>query len=189
MNTTVAEEKLFAPVTKEAAPEALLPVLEHVTKIFGFIRNLMGTLANAPAAAKGYHALISEFSKSSLTPQEMQIVLLTVSIENNGAYCTAAHSTAAKSLAKVPDDVIGAIRDGRSVPDPRLNALVTITREIVRDRGYVKPETMRAFVGAGYRKEQVMEILLGVAVKTISNYLDHISPIDVDPAFRGGKAA
>jgi len=53
----------------------------------------------------------------------------------------------------------------------------------------VKPETMRAFVGAGYRKEQVMEILLGVAVKTISNYLDHISPIDLDPAFRGDKAA
>ena len=119
----------------------------------------------------------------------MQIVLLTVSIQSKGAYRTAAHSTAAKSLAKAPDDVIGAIRDGRSVHDPRLNALVVITREIVRDRGHVKPETMRAVVGAGYRKEQVMEILLGVAVKTISNYLDHISPIDVDPAFRGGKAA
>jgi|SRR5579859_1704914 len=134
MNTNVADEKLFAPITKEAAPDALLPVLEHVATIFGFIPNLMGTLANAPAAAKGYHALISEFSKSSLTPREMQIVLLTVSIENKGIYCTAAHSTAAKSLAKVSDDVISAIRNCHNVPGPKLNALVTITREIVRDR-------------------------------------------------------
>jgi alkylhydroperoxidase family enzyme len=185
---TIAPEKLFAPVTKDAAPEALLPVLEHVDKIFGFIPNLMGTLANAPAAAKGYHGLISEFSKSSLTPQELQIVLLAVSVENKGIYCTAAHSAAAKSLARIPDEVIGAVRDGHPVPDPKLNALVSLTREIVRDRGHIKSETMRAFVSAGYRKEQVMEILLGVAVKTISNYLDHISAIDVDPAFQGAKA-
>jgi alkylhydroperoxidase family enzyme len=182
---TIADEKLFVPVNKEAAPEALLPVLEHVDKIFGFIPNLMGTLANAPAAAKAYHGLIREFSKSSL--QELQIVLLTVSVENKGIYCTAAHSAVAKSLARAPDEVIGAIRDGHPVPDPRLNAVVSLTREIVRDRGYVKPETMRAFVAAGYRTEQVMEILLGVAVKTISNYLDHISAIDVDSAFQSAK--
>jgi alkylhydroperoxidase family enzyme len=185
---TITEEKLFAPVTAEAAPKALLPVLEHVNKIFGFIPNLMATLANAPAAAKGYHGLISEFSKSSLTPQELQIVLLAASVENKGIYCTAAHSAAAKSLAQIPDEVIGAIRNGHPVPDPKINALVLLTREIVRDRGFVKPQTMRAFVLAGYRNEQVLEILLGVAVKTISNYLDHISAIDIDLAFQGIKA-
>lgn len=56
------------PLTKETALEASLPVLEHVEEVFGFIPNLMGMLANAPAAARGYHALIFEFTKSSLTP-------------------------------------------------------------------------------------------------------------------------
>jgi hypothetical protein len=29
----------------------------------------------------------------------------------------------------------------------------------------------------------VMELLLGIALKTISNYLDHLSPVPVDRAF------
>lgn len=189
MNTPNTTLKLFVPLTKETAPKASLPVLEHVEKVFGFVPNLMGTFANAPAAARGYHALIFEFTKSSLTPQEQQLVLLAVSVENKGSYCTAAHSTAAKVLAHVPSEVISAVRNGQLVHDPKLNALVALTREIVRGRGYIDAETFQAFIAVGYRQEQIIEILLGVAVKTISNYLDHISAIEVDPAFRGGMAA
>ena len=95
MKTSSRSERLFSPLNKETAPEAVGPVLEHVEQVFGFVPNLMGTFANAPAAAKGYHALIVEFSKSSLTPQEQQLVLLATSVENQGQYCTLAHSTAA----------------------------------------------------------------------------------------------
>ncbi len=74
---------------------------------------------------------------------------------------------------------------GRAVPDAKLNALVNLVRELVRERGYAKDETIRKFLAAGYKKEQVMELLLGIALKTISNYLDHISPAPVDQAFAG----
>ena len=84
MKTSNTLERLFTPLCKERAPEEVLPVLEHVERLFGFIPNLMGTFANAPAAAKGYHALIVEFTKSSFTPQEQQLVLLATSAENNG---------------------------------------------------------------------------------------------------------
>jgi alkylhydroperoxidase family enzyme len=63
------------------------------------------------------------------------------------------------------------------------DALVALTREIVDERGYVRETSIAAFLAAGYRKEQVMELLLGVALKTISNYLDHISPAVIDPPF------
>jgi alkylhydroperoxidase family enzyme len=69
------------------------------------------------------------------------------------------------------------------VPDAKLSALVTLVKELVRERGYAKDETIQKFLAAGYKKEQVMELLLGIALKTISNYVDHISPTPVDPAF------
>lgn len=84
-------------------------------------------------------------------------------------------------------EIVSAIRNGTPIADKKTNALVNLTREIVQERGFVKQETIEAFVSAGYRKEQVMELLLGVALKTISNYLDHISPTPLDPAFEAEK--
>jgi hypothetical protein len=37
-------------------------------------------------------------------------------------------------------------------------------------------------LGITYAKAHVMEILLGVALKTIATYLDHISPAVIDDA-------
>jgi hypothetical protein len=80
-----------------------------------------------------------------------------------------------------PPEVIAAVHDNTPVPDAKLNALVSLVREPVRERGYTKAKTIQKFLAAGYTKEQVMEILLGIALKTISNYLDHISPTPLDP--------
>ena len=189
MNTPNTLEKLFIPLRNKSAAEAVLPVLEHVERVFGFVPNLMGTLANAPVAAKGYHALIVEFTKSSFTPQEQQLVLLATSVENKGQYCTLAHSAAAKLLAHLPPETINAVNKGEPVADVKLNALVTLTRQLVRQRGYADPKFVQSFIASGYRKEQIMELLVGVAVKTISNYLDHLSPIETDTAFQAGRAA
>jgi alkylhydroperoxidase family enzyme len=95
----------------------------------------------------------------------------------------AAHSTIAKGFLNVAADTISAVRKNTLVADKKLDSLVNLTREIVRERGHVKPATVTAFLAAGYRKEQVMELLLGVALKTVSNYLDHISPAELDAAF------
>jgi hypothetical protein len=89
----------------------------------------------------------------------------------------------AKGPLHTPAEVVEAVRSNQPVPDAKLNALVTLVKEIVRERGYAKEKTIEKFIAAGYRKEQVMELLLGVALKTISNYLDHISPAPVDQAF------
>jgi alkylhydroperoxidase family enzyme len=90
-----------------------------------------------------------------------------------------------KGALHVQPVLVAAIRNSTPVPDAKLNALVNLVRELVRERGYGKDETIRKFLAAGYKKEQVMELLLGIALKTISNYLDHISPAPVDQAFAG----
>ena len=180
--TSDTQSRLFLPLTIESAPEDSKLVLERVKEDFGFIPNLMGTFANSPAVLKGYLALDAEFAKT-FGPVERQLILLIASVENVCAYCTAAHATVMKSMLRVPADVVAAIRSNRPTGNIKYDALAGLTREIVTERGYVRETTVAAFLAAGYRKEQVMDVLLGVALKTISNYLDHISPTVIDPPF------
>lgn len=185
MNMGTVTEPLYAPLTVATAPEASRPMLEKVKKSLGFVPNLMAVFANNPTVLDGYLALGAVFEKGSFTPTERQIILLAVSLENNCNYCAIAHSQIAKSLLHAPTEVVAAVRKGIPVPDAKLNALVTLVRELVRERGYAREKTIQKFLAAGYEKEQVMELLLGIALKTISNYLDHISPTPLDHAFAG----
>ena len=176
---------LFAPLKITTAPPASRPALEKIQNSLGFIPNLLANFANNPAVLEGYLALDAIYEHGSFTPRERQLILLAASVENNCNYCVAAHSTIAKGPLHTPPEVITAIRKGMPVPDAKLNALVTLVKELVRERGYAKDETIQKFLAAGYKNEQVMELLLGIALKTISNYLDHISPTPVDQAFAG----
>ncbi|HEY7306150.1 MAG TPA: carboxymuconolactone decarboxylase family protein [Bryobacteraceae bacterium] len=142
-----------------------------------------GTFANSPALLEAYMALDAAFEKTRLSPTERQLVLLAVSVENACRYCTAAHSTVLKQFLRVPPEVVAAVRSGSPVSDHKLNVLVNLTREIVSARGYVDQQTIDSFLAASYQKEQVLEVLIGVALKTISNYTDHLSPNEVDKAF------
>ena len=179
-----AQTSLFAPLGLETAPEKSRPLLEKIQKSFRFIPNLFGTFANSPVVLEGYLGLESVFDKGSLTATERQLILLTASLENDCKYCTAAHSTVLKSFLHVPAEVVAAVRSNLPLPDPKSNALVALTREIVAKRGHVEAQTIEKFLAAGYRKDQILEVLIGVALKTISNYTDHISPTELDPAFR-----
>jgi uncharacterized peroxidase-related enzyme len=180
---SITTDPLFEPLTIATAPEASKPLLESIQKSFGFIPNLMAIFATNPTVLQGYLALDAAYEKGSFTPRERQIILLAASVENNCNYCAAAHSTIAKGPLHTPAEVVAAIRNHAAVPDTKLNALVTLVKELVRERGYAKDETIQNFLAAGYRKEQVMELMLGIALKTISNYLDHVSPTPLDQAF------
>jgi uncharacterized peroxidase-related enzyme len=174
---------LFISLGLESAPEKSRPILEKVQQVFKFIPNLFGTFANSPALLEGYTALDAAFEKTQLSPVERQLVLLAASVENACPYCTAAHSTVLKRFLNVPPEVVAAVRSGSPVSNQKLNALVNLTKEIVSARGHVGPPTIDSFIAAGYRKEQVLEVLIGVALKTISNYTDHLSPNELDQAF------
>jgi uncharacterized peroxidase-related enzyme len=175
---------LFPPVGVDTAPEGSRPLLEKVQKSFHFIPNLFGAFANSPVLFGGYLALEGAYEKGTLSAVERQVVLLAASVENSCPYCTAAHSTVLKAFLHVPADVVSAIRSNVPLADPKLNALVALTKEIVAKRGHVEAQTIESFLAVGYRKDQILEVLMGVALKTMSNYLDHISPTEIDPAFR-----
>jgi uncharacterized peroxidase-related enzyme len=181
------ESNILHPVTVETAPAESRPTLQNIRKAFGFVPNLMATFANSPTTLHGYLALDAVWEKGTFTPQERNLVLLAASVANECGYCIAAHSTALKGFLKTPAEVVAAVRAGKPLPDAKQNALVAFTREIVNQRGHVSEATLNAFLSAGYAAPQAMEVLLGVALKTVSNYLDHFNPAPLDAAFQAEK--
>ena len=172
--------------TKDTAPADSLPFLEAAEKKFGFIPNLIGELAESPATVEAYLTLGGIYGKSSFTPAEQQVVLLTANYENECHYCMAAHSAGAK-MAKLSDVAIDALRAGTPIPDTKLEALRVFARKVVTQRGWVDPSDVTAFLNAGYSKANVLEVVTGVALKTISNYVNHIAETPLDDKFAALK--
>ncbi len=95
----------------------------------------------------------------------------------------AAH-TGIASLEKVPEGVIKAARSGKPYADNRLEALRQFTRSVVVDRGWVSDEELETFLAAGFNRQHVLEVVVGVAHKAISTYTNHIAKTPLDAAFK-----
>ena len=172
--------------TLQTAPTGALPILEAAQKGLGFIPNLYAHLAEAPVALEGYKNLGALLEKSSLTPEEQQVVLLTVSHENRCEYCVAAHSFIARNLVKVDSARVDALRGNSCLQDAKLNALSALTRAVVRERGWVNGrQELQDFYAASYTQQNALEVILSVDMKTLSNYTNHLTTTPLDAAFAG----
>lgn len=166
----------------DSAPEGSRSALGAAKKKFGFVPNLMGVLAEAPSAVEAYLAVSSAFEKTSLTRAEQQVVLLATSVENGCRYCVAAHTMVARMVG-ASDDVIQSVREGEEIADPKLRALQRFTRRVVAAKGWVTDEDLKRFAEAGYTRAELLEVLVGVTQKTLSNYTNHIAHTPLDAAF------
>jgi uncharacterized peroxidase-related enzyme len=172
----------FEVHTKETAPEASRATLEVTAKKYGFLPNLFGVLAESPTAVQAYAAINQALEQSALSPVEQQVVALTVSTANDCAYCVGAHSTVAQ-MVRMPGDVLAALREQRPLPDRKLNALRTLVLSVIYHRGWVPKEDLEQLVKAGYTQRHVLDVLTLVALKTLSNYVNHIAHTPLDSRF------
>jgi AhpD family alkylhydroperoxidase len=172
----------FVVHTKETAPPASRKDLETAEKLFGFIPNLLGVLAEAPIALEAYIILTKLLEDASLSAVEQQVVMLAGSHEYGCGYCMAAHSTVA-GIAGMPPLVLAALRGGTRLPDPKLDALCSFVLRVIRSRGRVSAEQIDAFLAAGYSAQSVLEVVFGVAMKTLSNYVNYMAKTPVDRQF------
>ena len=172
----------FQVHTKETAPEGSHSTLEVTAKKYGFVPNLFGALAESPTAVQAYAAINKALEQSALSPVEQQVVALTVSTTNDCAYCVGAHSTVAQ-MVRMPEEVLAALREQRPLPDRKLNALRMLVMSILHYRGWVPEDDLEHVVAAGYSERHVLDVLTIVALKTLSNYLNHIAHTPLDPQF------
>ncbi|MDZ7682683.1 MAG: carboxymuconolactone decarboxylase family protein [Fodinibius sp.] len=169
------------------APEESQPLLKAAKENFGFVPNLLGEFAEAPAVLEGYLKLNEIVGKTDFSPAEQQLAILAVSIENKCHYCSAIHSTILKNQIGVDEEIVNAVRNGVPVPDAKLNALVTYVKKAVKSRGFVDESNLQAFLDAGYSKQNVLEVNLIIALKTISNYTNHLARTPLDEPFQQEK--
>jgi AhpD family alkylhydroperoxidase len=164
------------------APDGSRKVLEAAEQAYGMLPNLHRKMAESPALLKGYWELGNIFANSSLLPVEQQVVLLAVSTLNGCNYCVGAHSAIA-DMMKIPAGITDALRDGRPIQDARLEALRVFTQQVVAQRGWLPESDLQDFLDAGYTRTQVLDVILGVGMKTLSNYANHIMGTTLDEAF------
>jgi len=169
-------------LTPENAPSKSIKMLKTTEENFGFVPNLIGVMATSPSLTEAYLSLAGIFSNSTLTPTEQQIVLLTVSHYHECDYCMAAH-TAIANMQKVDSSVVNSIRDDLPISDSKLNVLRNFTKLLIEKRGWVGDGDIQSFLDSGYNTNQMLDILVGVAQKTLSNYTNHIAKTPLDEAF------
>ena len=171
----------LAPIDPERAPANVADTLADVRQRYGFVPNLYRFFANTPGALKGYLAISDLFGQGTLSATERNVVLLAVSRANGCRYCVAVHSAVA-DMQHDDAAVTDAIRNGTPIADLRLEALRRLAQALARDATDAGAE-VAAFLAAGFAPGQVLEVVLGLTLKTLSNTTNHLVETPLDAVF------
>ena len=164
------------PARADVSPENQA-IFDKLNGMLKFVPNLYATFAHSQNALGTYLAL--QNAKSSLTSKQREIVNLVVSQVNECEYCLAAHTAVGKMVGFTEAQIME-IRHGRASFDPHLDALARFVREVAEKRGKVPAGATEAFLAAGWTEGHVVDVMMAIGDKIISNYLHSVTKIPVD---------
>ena len=167
----------FSVPTRDDVTPDNQAIFDNLKKALGFVPNLYATFAHSPTALGTYLAL--QNAKSSLKPKEREVINLVVSQVNDCEYCLAAHTALSKMLGLTEAQILE-IRRGRASFDPKLDGLTRFIREVAEKRGHVSAAATDAFLAAGWSQANLVDAIMVVGDKSISNYLHGATKIPVD---------
>lgn len=167
----------FNVPTKTEVSEANQAIFENLEKGLGFIPNLYAYYAKNETALADYLALQNR--KSSLSKKEREVVNLVVSEYNGCRYCQSAHTVLGK-MNGFNDEQVLEIRSGRAHFDAKLDALAQFTLAVTKNKGHVNDEVKERFFEAGYSESNLIDIVLNIGDKIISNYIHNIADFAID---------
>jgi uncharacterized peroxidase-related enzyme len=174
----------LTPRTVDTAEGDAPDRLAAAGKAFGTVPNMYGLMANSPGLLATYIDGYQRFrAGSGFTPAEQEAVFLAISRFNECDYCMAVHSFIADAVSGTPVQVTDAIRDDRAIDDGRFAALVGMTRSLLSTGGHPDEADVAAFKEVGFTDEQVLELVLAIAVKSMSNWSNHLFGTPVDSVF------
>jgi len=169
--------KTFNVPAREEVSAANQVLFDNLKKGIGKVPNLYATMAYSENALGAYLALQS--AKTSLKAKEKEVVNLVVSQVNDCEYCLAAHTYIGK-LNGFSDDQIIEIRKGGASFDPKLNALAILVKNAVENKGKPQPELIDQFLAAGFTNENLVDVVVLIGDKMITNYLHGFTKVPVD---------
>ncbi|WP_434986572.1 carboxymuconolactone decarboxylase family protein [Vreelandella zhaodongensis] len=160
--------------TANSAPEGAKVNLQAAEQKMGFLPHIFAKMSEAPTLLEAYLALDSIYAKTSLSPVEQQAALLAISADNLCSFCVAAHTGGIKK-AGADDDTIKDLRARNTPNDAKLAAVTRFARHLNAQRGWAAQDELDAFLEAGFTQQQVLELVIACALKTLSNYTNHIA--------------
>jgi uncharacterized peroxidase-related enzyme len=171
--------RLATHSTIEAAPQASKAMLTTVKKQLGTVPNMFRAIANSPAALEGYLSLSAALAKGALDACTRERLALAIAEVNGCGYCRAAHAYLGKHVAKLDDAEVAAnVRGGPT--DAKADAALRFAPRLVRERGHESDADLAAVETAGYDDGEVIEIVLPVALNTLTNYVNEVVKTVVD---------
>lgn len=168
---------------QDSAPKGSFDLLGNSLNAFGMIPNLHAVMAESPELLEAYQRIHALFVNTSLSEDEKTVVWQTINVEHGCHYCVPAHAAIAKSM-KVDDAITDALRNKTPLPNERLEALRTFTLAVVQNRGQLSDGVVKAFLDAGFTNKNILEVMLGVSQKVMSNYTNHLADTPVDDMFK-----
>lgn len=169
--------------TIDSAPSESKEILNVINSTIGFIPNIFSVIANSSSALSGFVGLNTEFSQSSFTPQEQQVILMATSTENECVYCVAGHTAFAQKL-NIPAEDISALRHQHNTSNKNFNVLTNTVRQLIINKGRISADILATFFAAGYTQAQFLELVMGICVKTFTNYISNALTVELDDAFK-----
>lgn len=152
-------------------------IFDSLNKQLGFVPNLYATFALNETALADY--LQFQNRKSTLKAKEREVINLVVSEVNQCDYCLAAHTTIGK-MNGFSDEQILELRQGKASFDSKLDALAKFTRNISLNRSIPDAAATQALADAGYNAAQIVDIVMVIGDKTVSNFLNGVANTPID---------
>ncbi|MCG9875722.1 MAG: carboxymuconolactone decarboxylase family protein [Leptospiraceae bacterium] len=173
------------PEKEDTESKSVQEIFITTKKNLGTIPNMYKNMGVSSGLLSTYIHGYTELRGSKIfKPHEMEVIFLTISKENACDYCLKAHSFIGRKMTSVPEDVIQAIHTRGSISDHKLNALHEFVVHYLNSKGWLRPEEVEKFTDAGFPEEAILEIILAISVKTISNYSNHIFDTEIDSMFK-----
>lgn len=168
--------KFQVPIRDQVSP-ANQALFDTLTKGLGMVPNLYATLALSEHALGNYLAF--QNARSSITGKAREVVNLVVSQVNSCQYCLAAHSVIGGMVGFTAEQILEIRRGGASF-DTKLDALAKLVKNIATERGHADPARVQAFFDAGWTQENLVDVIVVIGDKTVTNYLHATTQVPVD---------
>ncbi len=174
---TTLSKRTFTVPTRTEVSAANQAIFDKLQKGIGFVPNLYAYFAKNETALADYLAFQNR--KSTLSAKEKEIVNLATSQINGCRYCLAAHTAIAKKIG-FTDQQIHDIRQGMAPFNSKFDALAKLTASIVKNKGKAEMDIVEAFFEAGYTEANLVDLIIAIGDKSISNYLHNLTELEID---------
>ncbi|MBD3906615.1 MULTISPECIES: carboxymuconolactone decarboxylase family protein [Flavobacteriales] len=167
----------FTVPTRGEVSENNQAIFDNLQKGLGFVPNLYAYYAKNETALGDYLALQNR--KSTLKAKEREVINLVTSQINGCKYCQSAHTALGKMNGFTEDQIIE-LRKGSASFDSKLDALVKFTASVVENKGNATQESKDTFFEVGYTEANLIDVIIVVGDKVISNYIHNLTGFSID---------